>query len=172
NLFAATVAALSQLNLTIADAKIITSTSNFSLDTYIILEESGAHIGDDPARAEQIVKKLRKALADPKKYPDIVQKRMPRALKHFRIPTEVVISNDLEHRRTVLELVALDRPGLLAEIGCIFLDHKVLLQNARIATLGERVEDVFYITDASGNMIKDPDLCERLKNAIKEKLDK
>lgn len=172
NLFAATVAALSQLNLTIADAKIITSTSNFSLDTYIIMEENGTGIGDDPRRAGQIVKKLQKVLADPKQYPEIVYKRMPRALKHFRIPTEVVISNDIAHKRTVLELVALDRPGLLAEIGCIFLDNHVLLQNARIATLGERVEDVFYITDAQGDMIRDPALCERLKQSIKEKLDK
>ncbi|MEZ5509113.1 MAG: [protein-PII] uridylyltransferase [Gammaproteobacteria bacterium] len=171
NLFAATVAALSQLNLTIADAKIITSTSSFSLDTYIIMEENGTPIGDDPARAQQIVKKLRKALSDPNKYPEIVHKRMPRALKNFRIPTEVVISNDLQHGRTVLELVALDRPGLLAEIGCVFLDNNVLLQNARIATLGERVEDVFYITDLNGEMIKDPDLCERLKQSIKDLLD-
>ena len=172
NLFAATVAALSQLNLTIADAKIITSTSNFSLDTYIIMEENDTPIGDDPARIQQIVNKLRKALADPNKYPEIVHKRMPRALKHFHIPTDVIISNDLQHERTVLELVALDRPGLLAEIGCIFLDNNVLVQNARIATLGERVEDVFYITDANGEMIQDLALCENLKHSIKEKLDK
>ncbi len=171
NLFAATVAALSQLNLTIADAKIITSTSSFSLDTYIIMEENGTPIGNDPARVQQIVKKLRKALADPNKYPEIVHRRTPRALKHFRIPTEVVISNDLQHQRTVLELVALDRPGLLAELGCVFLDNNVLLQNARIATLGERVEDVFYITDANGEMIKDPELCERLEQSIKDLLD-
>lgn len=171
NLFAASVAALSQLNLTIADAKIITSTSGYSLDTFIIMEENGTPIGDDPARMQQIVKKLRKTLSDPDKYPEIVHKRMPRALKHFRIPTEVVISNDLEHGRTVLELVARDRPGLLAEIGCVFLDNHVLLQNARIATLGERVEDVFYITDANGEMIKDPDLCETLKQSIKDLLD-
>lgn len=171
NLFAASVAALSQLNLTIADAKIITSTSGYSLDTFIIMEENGSPIGDDPARVQQIVKKLRKALSDPNKYPEIVYKRMPRALKHFSIATEVVISNDLEHNRTVLELVARDRPGLLAEIGCVFLDNQVLVQNARIATLGERVEDVFYITDANGEMIRDPELCERLKQSIKDILD-
>jgi len=136
------------------------------------MEGNDTPIGDDPARIEQIVKKLRKALADPNKYPEIVHKRMPRALKHFHIPTEVIISNDLQHERTVLELVALDRPGLLAEIGCIFLDNNVLVQNARIATLGERVEDVFYITDAKGEMIQDLALCENLKQSIKEKLDK
>ncbi|MCP5014318.1 MAG: [protein-PII] uridylyltransferase [Ketobacter sp.] len=171
NLFAATVAALNQLNLSIADAKIITSSTGFSLDTYIILEENGSHIGDDPARVQQIQTKLRKALKDPSKYPEIVHKRMPRALKHFNIPTEVIISNDIEKEYTILELVALDRPGLLAEVGCIFLENNMLIQNARIATLGERVEDVFYITDHNGDMIKDPALCEQLKSAFKEKLD-
>lgn len=171
NLFAATVAALNQLNLTIVDAKIITSSTGFSLDTYIILEENGSDIGDDPARVEQIVNKLRKALKDPSKYPEIVHKRMPRALKHFNIPTEVVISNDIEKEHTVVELVALDRPGLLAEVGGIFLDNNVSIHNARIATLGERVEDVFYITDLNGDMIKDPNLCEKLKHDFKEKLD-
>lgn len=171
NLFAATVAALNQLNLNIVDAKIITSSSNFSLDTYIILEENGTLIGDDPARIRQIEDKLGKALQDPSKFPDIVQKRMPRALKAFNIPTEVVISNDLEHEHTVMELVALDRPGLLAEVGRIFLENNVLIHSARIATLGERVEDVFSISDAEGNMIQDLALCESLKQSIKSKLD-
>ena len=171
NLFAATVAALNQLNLTIADAKIITSATGFSLDTYIILEENGTNIGNDPARVDQIVRKLQKALKDPSKYPEIVHKRMPRALKHFNIPTEVVISNDIEKEHTVVELVALDRPGLLAEVGCIFLENNVSLHNARIATLGERVEDVFYITDLNGDMIKDPKLCKQIETALKEKLD-
>ena len=96
---------------------------------------------------------------------------MPRALKHFDVSTEVTISNDIEHERTVLEVVALDRPGLLAEIGCIFLDNHVLIQNARIATLGERVEDVFYITNSEGEMIKNAQLCQQLQTAIKDKLD-
>lgn len=171
NLFAATVAALSQLNLTIADAKIITSTLNFSLDTYIIMEENGSNIGDDPQRVAQIENKLRDALSDPTRYPEIVHKRMPRALKNFDISTEVTISNDIDHNRTIVELVALDRPGLLAELGRIFLDNNVLIQNARIATLGERVEDVFYITNSEGQPIKNAELCERLQSTIKEKLD-
>ncbi|TDJ28912.1 MAG: hypothetical protein E2O55_04145, partial [Gammaproteobacteria bacterium] len=39
-----------------------------------------------------------------------------------------------------------DRPGLLAQIGKLFVEQNVRLQNAKIATLGERAEDVFFVT--------------------------
>jgi UTP:GlnB (protein PII) uridylyltransferase len=48
---------------------------------------------------------------------------------------------------SVLEVVSLDRPGLLARIGEVFVEYGVMLQAAKIQTLGERVEDVFFITD-------------------------
>ncbi|HLV16935.1 MAG TPA: ACT domain-containing protein, partial [Pseudomonas sp.] len=71
---------------------------------------------------------------------------------------------------TVLELIAPDRPGLLARIGKIFLDFDISLQNAKITTLGERVEDVFFITDANNQPLSDPELCARLQRAIVEQL--
>lgn len=49
-----------------------------------------------------------------------------------------------------MEVITPDRPGLLARIGQVLLEHRVRLTNAKIATLGERVEDVFFITDEHG----------------------
>lgn len=170
NLFAATAAALSQLHLTIADAKIITSKSNLSLDSYVIMEENGNPI-EDQNRLDQIREKLVETLSDPDQFPDVVSRRMPRALKHFDIPTEVVISNDETHDNTVVDLTTLDRPGLLAEIGKIFLEHGVNILGARIATLGEKVEDVFYITKPGGGVIDDARVLERLKETLKRRLD-
>ena len=170
NLFAATAAALSQLHLTIADAKIITSKSNLSLDSYVIMEENGNPI-EDQERLDQIRDKLIETLSDPEHFPDVVNRRMPRALKHFDIPTEVAISNDETHQNTVVELTTLDRPGLLAEIGKIFLEHGVNILGARIATLGEKVEDVFYITKPGGGIIDDESVLTRLKSTLKSRLD-
>ncbi|MBX9754990.1 MAG: ACT domain-containing protein, partial [Pseudomonadaceae bacterium] len=80
------------------------------------------------------------------------------------------IHNDAQRSVTVLELTAPDRPGLLARIGKIFLDFDLSLQNAKIATLGERVEDVFFITDARHQPLADPELCARLQDAITAQL--
>ncbi|WPP01034.1 [protein-PII] uridylyltransferase [Pseudomonas sp. HR96] len=168
--FAVTVAAMDQLNLNIHDARIITSSSQFTLDTYIVLDNDGGSIGDNPQRIKQIREGLAEALRNPDDYPTIIQRRVPRQLKHFAFAPQVTIQNDTQRPVTILELNAPDRPGLLARIGKIFLEFDLSLQNAKIATLGERVEDVFFITDAHNQPLSDPHLCGRLQNTIVEQL--
>ena len=171
NLFAVTVNALDQLNLSIADAKVMTSIDDISLDTYVVMEENGQPLGEDPARIAQIEEKLKSAICNIDEFASICSKRMPRALKHFQIPTEVVITNDADLPYTTIEVVSLDRPGLLAEIGCLFTELSIELESARIATLGERVEDIFYVTSANGAAITDKALCNKIETEIKRKLD-
>ena len=171
NLFAVTVTALDQLNLSIADAKVMTSVDDISLDTYVVMEENGQPLGDDPARIAQIEEKLKSAISNIDDYASACSKRMPRALKHFQIPTEVVITNEPDLPYTTIEVVSLDRPGLLAEIGSLFAELSIELESARIATLGERVEDIFYVTSTNGTAIADKDLCNKIEAEIKRKLD-
>lgn len=170
NLFAASVAALDQLHLTVMDARIITASSNFSLDTYIVLDENGEALHDSQ-RLDHIRETLINTLSQPASFPEIVQRRMPRQLKHFDVKTQVTISNDIANQRTIVEIITLDRPGLLARIGRLFMDAGVELQNARIATLGERAEDVFFITDKQQQPISDPARCTELANRLREQLD-
>lgn len=170
NLFAATTNALDQLGLTIMDARIITSPDGFTLDTYIVLDENGTPIGNDPARIENIRKTLTRTLRHPEQFSEVMQRRMPRRYKHFDVPTQIIISNDLVNDRTVVEIQTLDRPGLLARIGAVLSELDIAVQNARIATLGERAEDVFFVTDRLGNPVSDPQLCERLQQRLKEEL--
>jgi [protein-PII] uridylyltransferase len=168
--FAVTVAAMSQLNLNIYDARIITSTSQFTLDTYVVLDAEGGSICNNPARVKEIHDGLIDALKNPDDYPTIIQRRVPRQLKHFAFAPQVTIHNDTLRPVTVIELMAPDRPGLLAKVGRIFLDFDLSLQNAKIATLGERVEDVFFVTDAHNQPLSDPELCLRLQQTIVEQL--
>jgi len=168
--FAVTVAAMDQLNLNIHDARIITSSSQFTLDTYIVLDADGSPIGNDPERTEEIRQGLITALRNPDDYLTIIQKRVPRQLKHFAFPPQVTIHNDMQRPQTIIEVVAPDRPGLLARIGQLFLDFDLSVQNAKIATLGERVEDVFFVTNADNQPLSDPQLCTRLQQAMIKQL--
>ncbi|HRH90666.1 MAG TPA: [protein-PII] uridylyltransferase [Agitococcus sp.] len=170
NLFAASVATLDHEHLTVLDARIITATNHYSLDTYIVLDEDNTPI-TDAHRLEKVRQHLVKTLSNPEQFPTIVHKRLPRELKHFKVKTEVHISNDIVKQQSSLEIITLDRPGLLAKIGLIFMQHGVSLQSARIATLGERAEDVFFIGDAHGQPISNPELCQQLADALRQQLD-
>ena len=72
---------------------------------------------------------------------------------------------------TELTIIASDRPGLLASIGLLFLELGVTVLSARIVTLGERVEDVFYILDANGHLIDDKEQAYTLENTLRQRLD-
>ena len=82
-----------------------------------------------------------------------------------------MITNNPDQQYTTIEIASLDRPGLLAEIGSIFSDLSIILESAKITTLGERVEDIFYVTSANGKPITDKDWCERITQEIKRQLD-
>ena len=78
----------------------------------------------------------------------------------------VNIHNDAQRPFTVVEVTAPDRPGLLARIGKVFMDFSLSLVNAKIITQGERIEDVFFITDSNGQPLSDPELCQQLQEAL------
>ncbi|MBV2132910.1 [protein-PII] uridylyltransferase [Pseudomonas sp. MAP12] len=168
--FAVTVAAMDQLNLNIQDARILTSTSQFTLDTYVVLDADGGSIGDDPERIAEIRQGLVDALRNPHDYSTIIKRRVPRQLKSFGFAPQVTIHTDAQRPLSVIEVIAPDRPGLLARVGQIFLDFDLSVQNAKIATLGERVEDVFFVTDAHNQPLSDPELCARLQESLVRQL--
>ncbi|SFC38094.1 UTP--GlnB (protein PII) uridylyltransferase, GlnD [Marinospirillum celere] len=169
--FAATAAIMDRLGLSIHDARISTSRQGFTLNTLIVLEQDG-EVPRSPERLEEIRLELIKELNSPEDFPALVQHHTPRQLKHFNLATQVYISNDPSNLRTLVEVITPDRPGLLARIGRIFVEFDLWLQNAKIATLGERVEDVFFITHQDGTPLSDPELCHRLQARLCEELDR
>jgi [protein-PII] uridylyltransferase len=69
------------------------------------------------------------------------------------------------NNRTVMELVSGDRPGLLAATGKILRELNIFIQMAKIVTVGERAEDVFYITDHHQQTVS-PELEANLRDAL------
>ncbi|MBP0048132.1 [protein-PII] uridylyltransferase [Marinobacterium sp. AK62] len=170
-LFPATVAAMDQLNLNIQDARIILTDHGRTLNTYTVLTDDNQPLSENPEYLAHIQQHLTEELDDPEDYPDIIQRRVPRQLKLFTTPTRMTLSNDPVAQQTVLEVITPDRPGLLARIGRIFVEFDISVRKAKISSIGERVEDFFFITDSDNQPISDPDLCRRLQQAICEQLD-
>jgi len=170
HLFASSAAAMEKLGLNIQDARIFTSSKNFCMNTYTVLESNNNPVSANAERRLQITSLIREYLREPTKHLKPSAKRITRKLKHFsqHVETEIINSDDKPY--TTLEINCPDQPGILASIGKVFADHHIQLQNARIATLGERVEDLFFILDAQNQRITAPAEIKRLQNDIKREL--
>lgn len=167
NLFAVTMAVFDQMNLDVLDARIITGTRDFALDSYVLLDRHGTLLTDLDRQAE-LIDRLTRAFANPT-LPNVIQKRMPRELKHFDVPTKVTFNFNPSANQHMMLLETLDQPALLARVGQVFLQHDIEVHFARITTLGERAEDMFLITDHADKPLNDEQL-EALKMALIEAL--
>ena len=172
NIFAATTTTLDQLNLNIQSAQIHSATSaGYTMDTFYVLDQDDLPIGSNPEITAQIIDLLLEEFSIADEYGEIIKRRIPRQLKHFSSPTRTIIHNDISNEHTVLEVISPDRPGFLARLARVFVEYNIELVTAKITTLGERVEDIFFITDLQGSPLSDPALCERLQHAICTQLD-
>ena len=132
--FARITAALDELHLSILDARIALAGEAHTLDTYLVLESSGAPI-EDAERIGEIESTVRKALARPADRPPGVSRAAPRQVRMFSTPTRIEFSLDASKLRTVIELTTGDRPGLLCEIGKAFVESEIDLRTAKIVTV-------------------------------------
>ncbi len=169
NIFATTTRILDQLGLTIVDARVIASTHGYTLDTYIVLDKSGEAIKDKSDK-NKIAQKLDEALSNLEKRMKKISRPRTRKQKVFPIQTRVHFTQDEKNNRTIMEVIASDRPGFLSRVGTALALSNVRLHGAKIATYGSRVEDIFFITDKEDQPITDPVKFESLTNFIIETL--
>ncbi|MBL4821463.1 MAG: [protein-PII] uridylyltransferase [Gammaproteobacteria bacterium] len=169
-LFANATAAFEKLDLNIQNARIFTSSNNYCMDTFTVLENNGKTVGNNSQRINQIKEVLLDYLQHEKSYVKPVSRTTPRKMKSFSQHVEAEIINTSDKPYSTLEINCPDQPGILACLGKIFADNDITLLDARITTLGERVEDLFFITDSQNNPLTDDEQIVRLKTDIKTQL--
>ena len=142
-LFLNTVLTLDRKNLNVHDAQIMSTKDGYTLDTFIVSEQNGEPVKSLPRR-DDIVESLVQAIRH-NAPPQRRNEKLPRQLKQFDVESRVEFIDSDCHDRTQFEIVALDRPGLLADIAKVFHDLQLNLLAAKITTVGERAEDFFSI---------------------------
>ena len=141
----------------------MTSKDNYALDTFVILEQDGKAVSQ-LSRIQSIRKTLGKALSG--EQPKIPRfRKLSRKMKPFKVPTQVSFLPTRRHGTSMMELIALDSPGLLAKIGETFYRCDVTLLAAKITTIGERAEDFFILQTNQGLALD-----EAQQNRLKESL--
>ena len=167
NLFSRITQTLVQLNLTIVEAQINTTESGAGIDTFIVLEANQKPISD-PRRFAEIRKRLSET-ANETTPPSNISKRVSRQLKAFDTPVQISCSDHEKRDLTIVDITAPDRPGLLGVVGSVFLNLKIDIHQAKITTVGERAEDVFFVTDQKGNRLTE-ETVKTLSQQLREKL--
>jgi len=146
NVFATIVGILDSENINFLDARLFGMKNGYCLDFITISNKYGDALLKGSKIANSLQTRLKEALDQDVLSPKIVQRRQPRRLKHFNTDTVINYKHDMTHRWTEIDIKTSDRPGLLAAICQVFLDHGALIKKARIATYGERAEDRFCIS--------------------------
>jgi [protein-PII] uridylyltransferase len=166
--FAHVTAVLDELGMTIVDARIVPIANGYSLDTYIFMEyDKRVHV--DESRMSKVRRTLTRVLTASDEHAAPVTRRAPRQVRMFETKTAIDFTQD-QNQRIVMELVTGDRPGLLSDVGRVFVEMGINIDTAKIVTIGERAEDVFYISNISGEPLSDK-ICAELRQRLCEGLD-
>jgi [protein-PII] uridylyltransferase len=143
-LFARLCGFFARLGYSIVDAKIHTTRHDYALDSFVLLDTgSQMPYRDMIALIDHDLAELlvhQPPLTPPPK------NRISRQVRHVALTPEVSVRIDESRRHYILSIMAADRSGLLYDIARILARHQVRLHTAKIATLGERVEDTFLIS--------------------------
>jgi [protein-PII] uridylyltransferase len=138
----------------ISGAHISTTRDGFALDCFLLAREFERD-EDELRRARRIAETIEKLLKGEISLAALAAKRRERRGRAdaFKVAPEVLIDNTLSNQFTVVEVAGLDRPGLLFELTNTLSDLNLDITSAHITTFGEKVVDVFYVTDLTNKKI-------------------
>ncbi|MFK7795741.1 MAG: [protein-PII] uridylyltransferase [Gammaproteobacteria bacterium] len=154
NLFANITDSLYRSGLSILDARIITSENGQTFNTFTVVDQNEEAI-TDKNQLERIKTDINQSLLLSKLSDSDTSQFVSSRLRHFQMTPEVSIKNARHLDHTSLHIHATDHPGLLANIAEAFSILGINVINARVSTLGEKVHDIFYITNKNDKKILD-----------------
>jgi [protein-PII] uridylyltransferase len=165
-LFARICGYFGRRGLSILEAKIHTTTHGYALDTLAVHDPVDPHTAYRDT-IQLIEFELKQVLEEHRPLEPPRAGRVSRHLKHFPLTPEVRIFPDDKGTHYILEIVAGDRPGLLAQVAYTLAQANINVVSAKINTLGERAEDVFLV---DGARLHDEQALLKLETVLYEQL--
>jgi [protein-PII] uridylyltransferase len=147
DLFARICGYFDQASFSVVDARIHTTRQGYALDTFEVVTSAGME-EHYQALTNMMEVDLAQAIAQAGPLPAPSKGRVSRRVKSFPIAPRVTLRPDEKAQNWLLNISASDRLGLLYSIARVLARHQIAVQLAKVATLGERVEDTFLVHGA------------------------
>ena len=166
-LFSGIAGALALAGASIVDARIATMANGMALDSFWIQDASGGAFAR-PDRLAKLSVLFEHVLSGTIK-PQLELKRpvpFPNRSRVFTVPPRVLIDNKASATHTVIEVNGRDRPGLLFYLTRGITKQGLQISNAKIATYGEKVVDVFYVKDLFGLKVQSERHLAQIREAL------
>lgn len=142
NAFAITTTILANNHINIVEARLNNNSEGHCLATYIVMPTH-----HDEYALDGLGQQLKQGL-NQGQIPRLKRKRLSRELRHFKRPLKIQTQTDPHRDRSMLQITSGDKPGLLALLSRAFSENDIIVHHAKITTMGDKVEDIFYITHA------------------------
>ena len=168
--FSLITGAIDQCGLSVVDARVHPTRHGYTIVTFIVLDTNGNAISGR-REIEDLQKALQSELSEEREVAPRIEKRLSRQQKHFPVETRINFSPSANGLQTIVEVSAQDRPGLLHHIALALAACQLQIVTARIATYGERAEDIFFVTDRNGETVDDTVAQHEIEKQIRQRLD-
>lgn len=180
-LLANVTAVLAAHRLSVAAAQIYTREGEGgSAEAFDVFHVRRASVGGDGEPVDEV--KLGRIRADLASIlrgevsaPELLERRVRTpawARRHSPdVPTEILLDDSVSPRFTVLDVFTRDRPALLYTIARTLHEQGLTIAVSKINTEGERVADVFYVLDASGEKVRDPLRLAKVRAVLRAAID-
>lgn len=169
NLFANITSSLYRSGLSILDARIITSINKQTFNTFTVVDQNENQIVDEH-QLERIKNDISKSLLRTETADHDTSQFVSSRLRHFQMTPEISLKNAKHLDHTSMHIHATDHPGLLANVAEAFAALGINVISARVSTQGEKVHDIFHITNKNDKKIIDEEEQQTVINIVKEKI--
>ena len=157
----------------VVNAKIITRSDGYALDTFFIQNKNRQPIIEEKKK-KKLLKVISQGLEGNFNVEKALNKRweeIPARFRAIKAPTRVIIDNNMSDEYSILEIKCKNAPGVLYRITKVITSLGLQINTANVSTYGDRVVDIFYIKDAFGSKIDNNKSMDKVKMSILKTLE-